>query len=79
LKVVGNYRANAAPSYTEFRFSVLHLQLLFIHSCFTMLVVTLPTCLFTLKSRLMKKSLHGICCSHGQGEANGLVKTHQAL
>uniref|UniRef100_A0A2I2YJH5 Solute carrier family 66 member 1 like n=1 Tax=Gorilla gorilla gorilla TaxID=9595 RepID=A0A2I2YJH5_GORGO len=33
----------------------------------------------TCRRRLMKKSLHGICCSHGQGEAKSLVKTHQGL
>uniref|UniRef100_A0A2I3H543 Uncharacterized protein n=1 Tax=Nomascus leucogenys TaxID=61853 RepID=A0A2I3H543_NOMLE len=33
----------------------------------------------TCLRRLMKKTLHGICCSHGQGEAKSLVKTHQGL
>uniref|UniRef100_A0A2K5EV50 Uncharacterized protein n=1 Tax=Aotus nancymaae TaxID=37293 RepID=A0A2K5EV50_AOTNA len=56
MKVMGNYRANAANSSTDRSRGYL-------------------TCL----RRLMKKSLHGICCSHGQGGANVLVKMHQGL
>ena len=45
--------------------------------CYIMLVVTLPTCLFILRSRLKEKTSHGILCSHDHRKAVELVHTPQ--
>lgn len=68
------------PAVTTPKFQLAYYHyFIFSHSCYMILVVTLPTSLFVLRSRLKETPSHKICRPHGQGKAFGLVQTHHGL